>query len=188
MSFYTTKHRCIDSHWPHLPSSWQSTLSTSSPSSLASLLDPSSPAVQETVWPLSLLAFKQSIHSLSLSRQPVDDFKFAQDFIQKTQYSHKQGNKRLKVKDFSPPNSQDPKHVTSPQRVPAQSFGQSVITNKLSGEPPVVLEDVLIDTKTETKDEKWPNFEFYPDMFSVFSGHNLALKHIFRKHLKGTRQ
>ena len=38
-----------------------------------SLLDPDVCASQEKVWPLSLLAFKQSIHALSLNRHQVGE-------------------------------------------------------------------------------------------------------------------
>ena len=38
---------------------------------VSSLLDPATAPVQEKVWPLSLLAFKQTIQALSLQRTQV---------------------------------------------------------------------------------------------------------------------
>jgi len=70
-----------DSHWPQLPGSWQAALEGSSPEQLAAWLDPSSEPSQCEVWPLSLLALKQSLHHLSLQRSPVQDLSSAAHFL-----------------------------------------------------------------------------------------------------------
>jgi hypothetical protein len=85
------------SHWPHLPPSWANILKHCSPQTLASLLDPEIPADQKQVWPLSLLAFKKTIHTLALNRKQVSDFKFVKDFLDSTVPNHKICNKKLKT-------------------------------------------------------------------------------------------
>ena len=84
---------------------------------------PDLPALQETVWPHSLLAFKQSIHELTINRHQIQNFEFVSKFLKDN-------------------------------------------LNSKSGE-----------TIAETDVGK---FEFYDDMFSVFSCQQSSLKHIFR--------
>jgi len=179
----------LESHWPHLPRSWQSTLSNSSPASLASLLDPESTGIQETVWPLSLLAFKQSIHHLSLARQPVEDFRFAQEFTQTQNSSHKHDVKRQKV-NHSTENQSSAKPSESAERIEMKD----VTTNRIQDSVLKDAQNLHIDTQQQQQQQQHGvstavhSFKFYPDMFSVFSGHHLALKHIFRKHVKPKKQ
>lgn len=121
--------------WLQLPESWRLCLSSSSPASLASLLDPDTPASQEREWPLSLLAFKQSIHDLALDRHQINNFAFVRKFLKDNLVTRNDENCK---------------------------------------------ED---DIKTNIG-----KFEFYEDMFSVFSGKESSLKHIFRKHVKPKKQ
>jgi len=132
--------------WLQLSDSWRSTLSSASPESLASLLDQSTAPRQQTVWPLSLLAFKQSIHTLALNRNQVKDFRFAEKFL----------NKNLKSEKY--PNLSDRHNGNFNEELQPQ-FKKGV-----------------------------QRFEFYEEMFSVFSGHQSSLKHIFRKHVKPKKQ
>jgi len=85
----------LDSHWPHLPSPWRATMTQASPQSIASLLEPTAPK-QETVWPLSLLAFKATIQALSLERKQVADFQFAKTFIERTKPRYSAASKKQK--------------------------------------------------------------------------------------------
>ena len=84
---------------------------------------PDLPVLQETVWPHSLLAFKQSIHQLTINRHQIQNFDFLRKFLKDN-------------------------------------------LNTKSGET-IAVNDV-------------GKFEFYEDMFSVFSGQQSSLKHIFR--------
>ncbi|XP_072106369.1 methyltransferase-like protein 25B isoform X1 [Mobula birostris] len=57
--------------WEKVPRSWRPTLSALTAPQLASLLlENRSSAGQESVWPLSLLAFRAAAHGLALPRQP----------------------------------------------------------------------------------------------------------------------
>ncbi|XP_062897732.1 protein RRNAD1 isoform X3 [Mobula hypostoma] len=57
--------------WEKVPRSWRLTLSALTAPQLASLLlENGSSAGQESVWPLSLLAFRAAAHGLALPRQP----------------------------------------------------------------------------------------------------------------------
>jgi len=117
--------------WLQLPEGWRECLNSCSPASLASLLDPDLPALQETVWPQSLLAFKQSIHELTINRHQIQNFDFVRKFLKDN----------LNTKS-----------------------GETIAENDVG------------------------KFEFYEDMFSVFSGQQSSLKHIFRKHVKPKKQ
>jgi hypothetical protein len=86
-------------------------------------LVPDLPALQETVWPQSLLAFKQSIHELKIHRHQLQTFQFVSKFLKDN----------LNTKS-----------------------GETIAENDVG------------------------KFEFYDDMFSVFSGQQSSLKHIFR--------
>ena len=89
---------------------------------------PDLPALQETVWPQSLLAFKQSIHALTINRHQIQNFDFVKKFLKDN----------LNTKS-----------------------GETIAENDVG------------------------KFEFYDDMFSVFSGQQSSLKHIFRDNLQG---
>ncbi|GCB81469.1 hypothetical protein scyTo_0022512 [Scyliorhinus torazame] len=57
--------------WEKVPRSWQATLSNLTSPQLSTLLLEQGPCVGcESVWPLSLLAYRASAHALSFSRQP----------------------------------------------------------------------------------------------------------------------
>ena len=87
---------------------------------------PDLPALQETVWPQSLLAFKQSIYALTINRHQIQNFDFVRKFLKDN----------LNTKS-----------------------GETIAENDVG------------------------KFEFYDDMFSVFSGQQSSLKHIFRDNL-----
>ncbi|XP_033750586.1 protein RRNAD1-like isoform X2 [Pecten maximus] len=61
-----------DGHWDRLPAGWTNGLSQLAPPDLAFLLDSSLPIPYRKDLPLSLLAFRESTHALSLNRQIVD--------------------------------------------------------------------------------------------------------------------
>lgn len=71
----------LDSHWNHLPRVWRPTLINISPPELADWLDPYKPVKSRQPWPLSLLAFKQSVKQLSLDRRPVENLNEVKQFL-----------------------------------------------------------------------------------------------------------
>ena len=71
-----------DNHWGRLPSSWQEVLGRAGPGELADWLQPGrEPSQPDQVWPLSLLALKQSLNHLGLERRPVSDLGCAAEFL-----------------------------------------------------------------------------------------------------------
>jgi len=66
-----------EGHWQTLPQSWQQFLENISPLELANWLDSEtiSQPSSDKVWPLSLLALKQTLKRLSLPRKPVTDLR-----------------------------------------------------------------------------------------------------------------
>jgi len=72
----------LDSHWNHLPASWQPTLTSIPPSQLAAWLDHKVTPASTSPWPLSLLALKQSIIACSLPRKPVKDLQQLKRFLE----------------------------------------------------------------------------------------------------------
>jgi hypothetical protein len=71
----------LDSHWSHLPASWQPTLTSIPPAQLAAWLDPQATPAYTSPWPLSLLALKQAIRACSLPRKPVKDLQQLNSFL-----------------------------------------------------------------------------------------------------------
>lgn len=71
----------LDSHWNHLPASWQPTLTSIPPTQLAAWLDPQATPAYTSPWPLSLLALKQAIRACSLPRKPVKDLQQLKNFL-----------------------------------------------------------------------------------------------------------
>ncbi|XP_069138875.1 methyltransferase-like protein 25B [Argopecten irradians] len=61
-----------DGHWEKLPEGWTAVLSKLEPPDLAFLLDSTLPIPNRKDLPLSLLAFRESTHTLSVDRQKVD--------------------------------------------------------------------------------------------------------------------
>jgi len=139
-------------------------LITITPESLASLLDENSAAKQDQVWPLSLLAFKQTIHSLALPRKQVENFKFVENFLadQKSDKSNIQSKMKCEQ------NSDDLIQCDLESELTLTKSASSTMIKKESG---------LAETS---------KFEFYETIF--YGDDNVALKHIFRKHVKPKKQ
>jgi len=85
----------LDSHWNHLPASWQPTLTSIPPTQLAAWLDPQATPAYTSPWPLSLLALKQAITACSLPRKPVKDLQQLKKFL-----SHGKGGSKDITKGF----------------------------------------------------------------------------------------
>jgi len=85
----------LDSHWNHLPASWQPTLTSIPPTQLAAWLDPQATPAYTSPWPLSLLALKQAIAACSLPRKPVKDLQQLKKFL-----SHGKGGSKDITKGF----------------------------------------------------------------------------------------
>merc|ERR1719430_2502485 len=75
----------LDSHWSHLPSSWEPVLTSIKPEDLADWLDPKATPVYKTAWPLTLLSLKQSIRDLTLNRTPVGNLDLLGQFLSERQ-------------------------------------------------------------------------------------------------------
>lgn len=62
----------MDNHWEKMPKSWTTVLNDLPPENLTNLLDTNA-AIQQNVWPLSLLCLQKIIPILSIPREPNND-------------------------------------------------------------------------------------------------------------------
>lgn len=61
----------VDNHWEKMPTSWSQALNNMSPEYLTDLLIPPEQKIEQTIWPLSLLALRQALWRLCISRKPL---------------------------------------------------------------------------------------------------------------------
>jgi len=73
----------LDNHWGSLPTCWRLALGSVSPKDLARWLDSNHQHGYDSTnpWPLSLLALKVTIKSVSLERRPVKDLECVKHFL-----------------------------------------------------------------------------------------------------------
>jgi len=153
----------LDSHWSHLPASWQPTLTSIPPAQLAAWLDPEATPAYTSPWPLSLLALKQAIGACSLPRKPVKDLQQLKSFLA-------DGKRHSKVITEGCPKSVEPN-------------GSSQITEGSDGI--IKSNQTSVEQAASEYNDSWM---FEPELLSAAAGCHSGLRHVFRKHVKPKKQ
>jgi len=152
----------LDSHWSHLPASWQPTLTSIPPAQLAAWLDPQATPAYTSPWPLSLLALKQAIGACSLPRKPVKDLAQLKSFL-----THEKDGSKVITRGCPS----------------IETGGSSVI---IEGNDSTTKSNQTNDKKTAL--EFNASWTFEPELLSAAAGCHSGLRHVFRKHVKPKKQ